>query len=151
MRHQLFIVFFFMIATSACDIYYGVSRHTIIEQPTSYECVLSAIRAVSGIVEAELRTVEGGRRLTLTGLQKPKLLHYFIYKTDSFQHSLLIAEEFDGTLEYRHGYQQINKKPSQVEVDNAMNVIKAIDASVEKRCGIKALSNLTNVCNGVKC
>ncbi|MGI2070645.1 hypothetical protein ACROAC_11335 [Shewanella baltica] len=135
-----------------CDTIYGVSRYSpvgVVSLPI--ECMLEATKLVAGVSDVEHRIEEGGRELTFGGIQQPEIIDRFLYTYDGLYGNYYFRTNYKGIAEFRHTYIDINRHPSQSEIDKIRPMMIQIENSVSQRCQIDISTKTIETCMGVTC
>lgn len=143
----------FGLACAGCDTIYGVSHSTTDFTPIPPDsCIVAALQSIPGMSDVSSRLEEGGRPLTLHGIEKPEQIHRFFYVYSGVRGSLFYSVSFEGHAEFYHSYISINSRPPQDRVDRIYPAFKAVDEALETRCGMADLTlKIRETCNGVHC
>jgi hypothetical protein len=135
-----------------CDSLYGVSRYTPVgEVRLPIECMIEATKAVSGVSGVEHRIEQGGRELTLSGVQQPETIDRFLYSYDGLQGNFYFRTNYKGVVEFHHTYIDINRRPAQSEIDRIRPAMIEIENSIRKRCDVDLSTKAIESCIEVTC
>lgn len=146
------LLIFSAIILEGCDTIYGVTRYTPVgDVRLPVECIVGATKEVSGVSNVEHRTEEGGRELTLSGIQNPEIIDRFLYVYDGLNGNFYFRTNYEGISEFRHTYIGINRRPSQSEIDKIRPVMIEIEKSISTRCQIDISTKAVETCMGVAC
>lgn len=130
----------------------GVTRVAYFESYPSNACVLSSVRAIDGVSNVEYSEEEGGKPLTLHGIEKPNIIHRYWYTYRGINNNFYFVESYDGSVEFHHGYGCLNCYPPQDVVDTIYPFILKLEMQLHDKCEIKDLeSGVQEYCNGVEC
>lgn len=139
-----------VVQIAGCDFIHGVARYTgPMPIAPSAKCVEEAIAAVDGVKNVSYSQEEGGRPLTLHGIEKPNQVHRFWYEYKGIKSNVYYVVHYDGTAEYHHSYGCINCTPPQELIDRLRPGMLAIDEAVSSRCGLTV--PIHESCSGVTC
>lgn len=148
MMRTLFI--FLVLLVTGCDTINGVTRYTdTMPSAPSVKCVEEAISSIEDVESVSYSLEEGGRPLTLHGIEKPDVVHRFWYEYKGIKGNVFFVVHYNGTAEYDHSYGCINCTPPQELIDRLYPGMRAIDEAVKTRCGLA--SPLNERCQGVSC
>jgi hypothetical protein len=149
-RHLLATVW--LLVPIGCDVVYGVSRRAEVSHLPLEHCVRFALQSIDGVANVRHEVQEGSRRITLTGLQKPEIVHYFFYEFQSLRGNLYFIQNYKDAIEFNQAYIYINEKPPQREIDLIYPLMRQIETKLEHECGLAELElNMVEYCSGVKC
>jgi hypothetical protein len=135
---------------AGCDHIAGVVRQTS-QMPSapSPQCVQEAASSIEGMTNVAYSLEQGGRPLTLHGIEKPDQVHRIQYRYAGVNGNLYFIVRCDGSATYHHTYICINCTPLQSNVDTIYPAMLAIDEAVRSRCGLSA--PIHEVCRGIRC
>lgn len=138
---------------SACDLEYGVRRSAPIQTDPTPECVEQVLRSTAGIATVEHQQMDGGRPLTLSGIQAPTIVQSFFYQgPDHVRGVLQYTKDYDGRLVFWQSNLGLNQVPPQEEVTATRPVMRRIELALEIRCGLVGLaSHVTEWCKRETC
>jgi copper chaperone CopZ len=145
-----FVLLAAVILVAGCDYLHGVSRYTgeIPIAPPS-KCVEEAISSVDGVTNVSYSLEEGGRPLTLHGIQQSDQVHRFWYEYKGIKSNVYFISHYNGTADYHHSYGCINCTPPQEVIDRLYPGMRAIDQAVTSHCGLAV--PIHERCSGVRC
>jgi hypothetical protein len=152
-KYGISILFAFLVSSiTGCDFIHGVS-HVRLDSPTpDIKCLENAVTAVPGVTKFEYRNEEGGRPLTMHGIEKPNQIHRFFYQYSGLNGNFYFLVNYKGEAEFRHTYIDINRTPPQRDIDTIRPVMFEIENEIEKQCGLVGFSaQVIEECMGVEC
>lgn len=133
-----------------CDHIHGVARYTAPMPLTpSVQCVKEAVSSVGGVSNVSYSLEQGGRPVTLHGIEKSDQVHRFWYEYKGIKSNAYLVARYDGSATYHHSYGCINCTPPQGTIDTLYPGMRAIDEAVWSRCGLSL--PIHESCSGVKC
>jgi hypothetical protein len=114
--------------------------------------IKEVIETTPGIDEVHYKFTEGGRSLTSTGIKPPSQVYNFWYRGGTNVHgSLRFIVDYKGTVDYSQSLVEMDSRPPQKWVDATRPVMIAIEARLERECGLTNLSaSVTEWHRGVK-
>lgn len=139
-------------ALAGCDTVYGITRYSNVGAiALPVDCIVQATEKVSGVSFVEHRKEEGGRELTLGGIQPPEVIDRFLYAYGGLNGNFYFLTNFKGIAEFRHTYIDINRRPPQTEIDKIRPVMVEIENSISEYCVLDLSSKVIENCSGVEC
>lgn len=138
---------------TACDPIYGVARPGRVAFMPPPAQVDSILRSVPGVDSVEYEVSEGGREITLHGLEPPDTTYTFIYRgAGELWGALQFTVDAHHRVEYLQSSQRMNQRPPQREIDVVLPVMREIEARLETRAGLVGLrDSVRQTCRGVRC
>lgn len=95
---------------------------------------------------------EGGRPLTLRGLEDPDKIHYFRYSVNSVKAYVGLLINYQNKSVFWQGYPALNDSPPKIEFEIILPTMKLIEKEISKKCGIANLQEgISEGCNLVYC
>ena len=144
---------FTMALLSGCDFIYGVRREAQLTERPNLGCVQHEIETTPGISDVRYRHYEGGTTLTLRS--PATISDSYWYRGPSGSHvlgALQIEWTDPGTLVFTDSLEEMNRKPSQIDVTQSRPVMQLLEQRLESQCGIAGLtSRIKETCTGVQC
>ena len=141
------------LSLAGCDTFYGVSRYTDNFSPAPLDsCVIEAVESIDGISKVTFQVEDGGRPLTLHGIEKPDQIHRFWYEYKGIRNNFYFAVTYQGAVEYHHGYGCLNCRPPQAVIDKIYPVFASVEGAIEAHCGLVGFkARVKEGCAGVRC
>jgi len=145
---QILLVIFFLVG---CDTFYGISQQSNPFSPfPNMQCVLDSAGAIDGVLNLEYSTEEGGRVVTLSGIQQPEIVHRFRYTYKEIEGDFYFVQSYNDKATFGHSYGGLNWKPPQENIDNIYPFFSTLEDKLRKDCNFKSM-HVRNYCSGVKC
>jgi hypothetical protein len=139
---------------TACDTMYGVRREEALKELPDLKCVERVVRAAPGVREVHLWSSQGGRPLTLSGIQQADEEFTFFYTANEpkIQGALQLIRHYTGKVEFSQTHLLINRPADPVVIANTRPVMREIEIAMSRECGIPELpGNIKETCHGVEC
>ena len=153
MHLRIVAVMALLVLVTGCDFIYGVSRRADlgkVELPI--DCVIRATESVPGVTDVHKREENGGRELTLSGLQEPERLIYVMYKYKNLNGNYYFRTNYQGHVDFNHTYLEMNRRPPQEEIEAITPVMIEIEKAITAKCsGLQGIGDATQTCSGVRC
>ena len=121
----------------SCDTMYGVKRSARLDYFVDHNCVREALGNVEGVSDVRYQYSEGGRPITITGLQEPDKVHYYHYKTQEINGVLYVQTNYEKESIIWQGYLEILEIPPQAHIDKIRPVMDRIEEKIGPSCGIE--------------
>jgi hypothetical protein len=156
MRAPALAMFLIAASLGGCDVLYGVRRQATLESMPPLECVAAVVSSAPGVISVEKEAHSGGTAITLSGLKKPaSSVHSFVFRGSNASHIqgvLQVHQDHTGKIVFANTLLSINVRPPQEQVDATRAVMKGIEATLERDCGMSRLSaDISEKCRGVVC
>jgi hypothetical protein len=137
---------------AGCDYIHGVVRTAPVLADPPVKCIEEAIASVEGIRNVSYSLEEGGRPLTLRGIEKADEVHRFWYEYHGVRSNVYFVKHHGGSAQYHHSYGCINCTPPQEVIDRIYPAMLAIETALESRCDLVGLrQSVRESCTGVRC
>jgi len=139
-------------ALTGCDTSYGVSRSGRVHKLPDFPRLKAQIEHYPEIKEVKFWQSEGGRPLTLTGIQKPEEVYYLNFTDYGKIHGILMfTQEYTGKVSYSQYLIYMNGRPPQPWVDASWPVMKKIEDDLIHKFDLPELrTNVKCATMGVK-
>ncbi len=128
------------IGLMACDSLSGVIRSAEVPHLPNAACVVEALESIPGVTRVRHQIEEGGRPLTLHGVERPDTLHYYFYEVDGVPGSLYFVQDYLGRVDLRQGNVYLNREMPKKEFDTIYPVMRALERNLEQHCGLSDLT-----------
>ena len=138
---------------SACDPIYGVTRRATVGFMPDPAKVRSIVQQVPGVQEVRYQQTEGGKPITLGGIQPATAVHTFFYSGGSNVRGVLQFQvDYRNRVQYSQTLIRMFEPPPQQLVDATLPVMKQIELRLETRAGLSGLDGaVIQSCYGVTC
>ncbi|WP_351018647.1 hypothetical protein [Shewanella sp. AC91-MNA-CIBAN-0169] len=113
--------------------------------------MVKATKSVQGVSDVEYRSEEGGRELTLSGIQQPEVISRILYTYDGLNGNFYFRTNHKGIVEFNHTYFGINRRPPQSDIDKIRPVMLKIEDSITQHCKIDISTKTVEKCMGITC
>ncbi|WP_418358039.1 hypothetical protein ACNH6B_01760 [Shewanella basaltis] len=144
-------IIFLVLLLVGCDTFYGISQHSNPFSPfPDVQCVLNSANSIKGVSNLEYSTEEGSRVVTLSGIQKPEVVHRFRYIYNEIESDFYIVQSYNDKATFGHSYGGLNWKPPQEDIDNIYPLFEQLEAHLRKDCNFQNMQ-VHGYCSGVKC
>jgi hypothetical protein len=144
------IVALLALLVTACDFIYGVSRSGPVSHVPDMERLKARIASYPEVDRVELKSSQGGRPLTLTGIKDPDQLEYLNYSGKDVWASMLFSKDYKGRVTYSQSNIRINALPPQSMINATWPVMLRVEQDLEHHFGFDELgSHVETFTNGV--
>ena len=127
---------------AACDAIYGVSRRAKVGFMPDPAKVRSIMHRVARVHEVRYQQTEGGKPITLGGVQSPTVVHTFFYSGDPDVDGVLQFQvDYRNRVEYSQTLIRMFEPPPQQWVDATLPVMKRIELRLDTQAGLSGLEN----------
>ena len=150
MKTKWMILLLAMLLT-ACDTLYGLRRYaTVAELPPPAE-LRAKIEQLPEVQKVEYRHTQGGRPVTLRGVQTPEDIHSFSYSgTNAVRGTLQFIVDYTGKVRYQQTLLGMGRPPPQAWIDSTQPVMLKIEAILERDYGLHLRDSVEEDRHGVK-
>lgn len=134
---QILLVIVFSSVLIGCDRYYAVGMYSYEVSPIpDMQCILNSSSSIEGVEEVSYSIEEGGRPLTITGIQKPNVIHRFLYVYHGVEGGFHFIERYNGDVEFHHSYGGLNWVPPEEDVNAIRPLISELVNKLEIDCSV---------------
>jgi hypothetical protein len=112
------------------------------------------VRAAPGVDEVRYEREDGGRRITLTGIQRPTEVYNFFYsgKESNVWGVLQLIRDYDDTVTFDQTYLTMNFYPDPAIVASTRPVMRQIELALARECGLGPLPDaIQEHCSHAEC
>ena len=121
---------------------YGITRIATLST-VDPDCVGRVLRGTEGITEVEELYRDGGPLVPLRA---------FHYRGAGFRIWLALRRLKEGGIEFEHDSTNINRRPSDDEIEVTIRMMVKVEERLVKECGMKELARgVKEKCEGVEC
>jgi hypothetical protein len=147
------IIFVFAtILLSGCETLYGVHRTYSFDAELPLSCIENELKNMPRVTDVKYEQSQGGQPITLHGIEKPDVYHFFSYTYENLPASLGFVIDYTKRVVYKNSYQWWNRAPPQEHIDKIRPFMNSFQEALESRCGIIGIQSGTKEqCRGVKC
>jgi hypothetical protein len=151
-RDSTYAIFALLLAAGAsgCDTLSGVTRRAELPSAPPEPCVLRALESIEGIGDIRQEVREGGRPITLSGIQEASTVHYYFYTYGGLRGNLYFHQDYKGRVELTQGYAYLNQPAPQEEIDLIYPVMRQVESRLQEECALPELE-VEEYCMGVRC
>lgn len=153
MRGDVWIVLA-ALALTGCDFIYGVRRFEELPTLPDLACVESVVRAAPCVEDVKYEREDGGRPLTLTGIQRPTEVYSFIYRgpKSNVLGVLQLVRDYDDKVRFDQTYLTMNFFPDPAIVAATRPVMRQIELALARECGLEELpAAIQEECSHAEC
>ena len=129
----------------------GVIRKAALLRLPEPECVVRALASIEGLSGIEHQTEEGGRPITLTGIQAPTTIYRYPYRLGALEGDIYFQRDYAGRVQLRQTYLYGGDSIApQSEIDRIYPVMLEIEERLRARCSVGAFE-VQESCISVRC
>lgn len=147
MNRNFILILLFLL--SGCDTFYGVSRSAYVNYALDNNCIGRALEQVPELSNIEYQYKEGGKPLTLSGIQKPDQVHYYHYKTGDLNGYVYLIINYENESNIYQSYGTLHAIIPQKNIDIIRPIMSKIDTAVSESCNLDI--EFKESCSGVIC
>ncbi len=143
-----------LLLLAGCDFVYGVRRYEDLPSLPDLACVEKVVRAAPGVRDVRYRQDDGGRPVSLSGIEQPTKIYTFFYSGDApkIWGALQLEQDYSGKVSFDQTHLTMNHLPDPVVIANTRPVMRHIELALSKECGLVELpASIKETCMKVAC
>lgn len=148
---KLILTVLITLMLSGCDTFYGLNHTSNPFTPMpKMDCVLAVTKSIEGVSNTTYGTEEGSRPLTAHGIEKPDVVHRFMYTYEGLENNFYLSESYNGEVTFSHVYGGLHWVPPQEDIDKISPFFFKLESKLKEECNVINMQ-VSQYCSGVKC